>query len=480
MIKHHALFLVLLFAALAATVPHPAAADPAGVSARRQPLPGRDGLSVSVPAGWRLVNEAPTYYVRESELVQCVFIPLDPSSQVRDALSVMRTVWAIAKQEYPDVVAERVARAKDGSLVTMDVRFTNQKGTPSQAFYLVAVKGGRGLIAGYEAPAQLYARKRQALQNVLMSLHGGAPDAATPATKRAPARHALIDLPLVQRSTSDGSASVMAPADWQVQGAGTSMRVSTGAGEAVGAVIDGFQAVTGRGLYSGLIVAPYASGGACVANVYLPAAGATDIRVLTEWPATDYVQRTAPEYARYGVSVEASYVLVDFTRNGNTERGYFLMATTSPVRDMSGVGVWTGYAQGIWAPRAQFDSWGPLLMKIAGSFHISGQYTAGVVAAQWADIRRRLGEISRTVNETTEIVNRGYNDRQKIEQRRYDQSQRYAAGEEGYRAPGDDRIYMMPENYETWRQNPRTGEWMTTVSADEWNRLPVDRSLLVP
>jgi paraquat-inducible protein B len=90
---------------------------------------------------------------------------------------------------------------------------------------------------------------------------------------------------------------------------------------------------------------------------------------------------------------------------------------------------------------------------------------------------RRLGQASKTMAETTDVVIRGLRSHTANWDRALDKYNYYLSGEEARYSPLENRIYVVDSNLQKYTSNPNyPQEMLTEVPDQSWNKLPHERS----
>ena len=138
--------------------------------------------------------------------------------------------------------------------------------------------------------------------------------------------------------------------------------------------------------------------------------------------------------------------------------------------------IWTA-AQDVYirAPYAEFATWQPILDGILESFKINPNWQAmenqriqgqiqNQIAASQADISRRLGQISQTLSETSDIVTNSYWNRQATYDHISEQRSNAMLGVQNVASPSNE-VYQVPNGFDQyWADglgNLYGGSWMT-------------------
>lgn len=216
---------------------------------------------------------------------------------------------------------------------------------------------------------------------------------------------------------------------------------------------------------------PYQTAEGWIRQRYLPGLRRThpDAVLVQGGDLPDLARAQEAELARRGMVGRCSYgqSLVRFTqgRVPVLQRGRVQTVIVPVVAAMPGTPQpWTAEEpQLLQAPEAEFARLLPLLEGVAESVRANHEWNAreearvqGYVAASQADRSRRLGEISRTLAETSDLVTGGYWERQRItEHLSHDWSNAIRGYEDRVSSSGE--IFNVPSGYDrVFRDNQGT------------------------
>lgn len=430
----------------------PPFAAPAGWVEHRDPW---RGFRLHHPPGWQVTRtDGPTLVSGDPNLrSMAVFwpMPLRHPEELR-ALAIRYAQWRQHRATAPVQArldpSGRVLRLREGDL-------ESQLG--------VAADGSSALLSGIQAPR---GTDPSALLKIVASF------APIPAV----ARYLWVD-------PSEGSFAVEVPVGWAARGGvsrnnayGTPESLFEAWGDPSGLVrvrLSGqiHMMVDGGGLFAGLMgpQMPYQTAEGWLRNRVLPARRQThpDAVLLKGGDLPDLAREQEAELARRGMSGRSSYgqFLLRFTEGGVPvlQRGRVQTLVVPVMSLMPGTPQpWSAEEpQLLQAPEADFPRLLPVLEGVAESVRANPEWRAreearvqGHVAASQADQRRRLGEISRTLSETSDLVTGGYWERQRItEHLSHDWSNAILGYEDRVSSTGE--IFHVPTGYDRVFRDPQ-------------------------
>jgi hypothetical protein len=440
------------------------------------------GVSLERPAGWEVGVTQGIVTVRQDAagLTSALIWPLTLHVPL-SAEAVARQVIGLAHSANPTFTAWRVppaavpaAPASPGAGDTIFVRTqARQAGRLLDGAYTVMVSGTSALITGFQGPGERVQPLLPTLGRILASFR---PIPRLPRTSF--------------RDPTEGSFTALVPQGWQARG-GTnrgnnvygigfpSFEAASDAAGTLKAAVVWLQFAFSEGL-GGLW------GMATPGVQMLPSMPAAVFaeRWLVPWlrqhhaglkleraiDRPDLLPAAAAEWARAGLpleTVELSVAALQVTyREGNTV--FREKLGVSVQRAKPGMGFFTALP-GMWAaqvpnfvraPADQFERWEPVLLGVIDSLQIDQQWqqiqnqqVQARCRVMQQDTQRRLGEISHTLSETSDIITSGYWQRQAVHDRLSHTWSNTIMGTQDVVDPSG-TVYNVPNGYDQyWRDN---------------------------
>ncbi|MFH1452664.1 MAG: hypothetical protein ABIH00_01635 [Armatimonadota bacterium] len=422
------------------------------------------GISFNKPAGWDVFIDNGVVMIKPSyEGATCIFLyPIWHVNKKMDAVSFLSFMYYTAKKEMPglEIIDKRANANKTMAEVTTTV---TDCGVPAKGFYMVSLAEGRGLYCGYEAPSGEYDSKQTTLREVLKSLSivpmtfynaskSGKYYASTPASQSiAPT---INTNNFVTKSSSDGTMYVACPPDWQANGGNYFFIAHSPDGKLGVFTSDNHQPKTFDPqqylLYQ-----------------LMPFMKCSNTVIAGSEPNNDYMKMLQSQ----GIPSNA----VNFygeTTNGEGLRLKFAIMVSAT--NLQGYGAPGGYVSVIGAFGAPelFDRNFNVLLAMA----LSVTADSGKIMGNLRANLDRLGQASKTMSQTGDVVIQGLRQGSANTDRAFDKYNYYSAGEEARYSPGENKIYVVDSSLEKYAENPNySGEMLTEVPDHLWNQLPHDR-----
>ncbi|MEG6586690.1 hypothetical protein V6C17_14025 [Dendrosporobacter sp. 1207_IL3150] len=156
---------------------------------------------------------------------------------------------------------------------------------------------------------------------------------------------------------------------------------------------------------------------------------------------------TQPIPNQFGGSSELIRAI--FVQNGKTVEGLFTATIYQNVPFMNGPGGHQGYAlmfSGVTAPKNEFSDIQPILVSSLGSFNLSEQYVQSYISSSreaFAGVMRA----GQTLRETSDIITKGWNQRQKIHDILSEKRSDATLGKERVYDPATGQVYEFPNGW---------------------------------
>jgi hypothetical protein len=443
------------------------------------------GFSIAHPVGWEVFVFQGQISVREDPVgtVSALIWPFSLQAP-GTARNVALQLTALIHSTNPSFQAwQQDNIAPDSNRLTMRTRQTRY-GTQVEGNLNVLVDGIHVIVSGFEAPAQNLAQLSPVMTQILASFR----------TMELMPRQSHLD-------ATEGAFSLQAPLGWmvagginrnQVGGAGMVMfNVARDPQRLVSAVMpnllwtymdDGMGGFWGgMSGYPNMRFTPavkYCQG--TLAKWITKVQPAVKVESIIDRP--DLSDLYVHEWAKTGYVIGSYEVTVALMVTAYVENGIRLkqgsrVITQRPRGQLAGPMVlWTA-AQDVYirAPYAEFETWQPILDGILESFKINPNWQAmenqriqgqiqNQIAASQADISRRLGQISQTLSETSDIVTNSYWNRQATYDHISEQRSDVMRGVQNVTGPASE-VYKVPSGFDQyWMDglgNFYGGSWMT-------------------
>ena len=431
------------------------------------------------PNGRTIIVVAPTGHA----FAQMTFLHIDDrgNDSVRLATNTVRNVRA----QIPGLRIAWVRTTPDRRRTAMEIEYEAPDRTPLRGRQYFFMNHPEARVFGYEAEKARFSELQPVLLSVLSNITLLDPTQwKEPVGGSRPAPP--LDLPLRPQSLSDGSASLMAPPDWQVVGAKGRVLARNPTGDTA------FAFSTGD--FWGPSTLPYFDSSRIPGVIHTPYRPPIDALImLMQRFGSSRVQviersrdpaRAAAASSALNRRTEVESAVLTFTsEHGVRCKGYYDVLGFNPMPS----GQWGILFFAVWAPEAQFDRYLPSLMKIGGSFHIDERWAADYIRAGMENLKRLSARTSRMMAETAtaarESLTAAFQERARSQE--YLDYKRTATirGEQewvseveggtlyksdhwGLSREGRPLLEGQPYNYYNYQgQNPRYNETMTPVDA---------------
>ncbi|MBA4391794.1 MAG: hypothetical protein C0399_12785 [Syntrophus sp. (in: bacteria)] len=418
------------------------------------------GITLSKPKNWDVSVVNGIIFLRQSrESSTGVFLlPILRAHPKMDAVSFIRFMHDQIQIEHPDLKIEERRSNRTNTVAEVAIRYTNKTTREVMTgFYLVSIEGGRGIFCGYEAPASRFDSSHAILRNVLKNLKlsplafytGTSNDRVPPHKAVSP----TIDISkLTVKLSADRTMYLAVPPDWTVGGGNYSL-MATPPGEKMGVTATNDAQPKTRDPYTYLMKALlpfYRSSGT----------------VIHKREANHDVMRFSQSQ---GYSSKAENFIGETTQ-GNGQKVLFWIMINAATLPKGGGFVST---LGFFAVPELFERNSTVLYAIAASMSPNQQEIMG----RLRENLDRLGQASRTMSQTGDVVIQGLRSHTANWDRAMDKYNYYLSGEEARYSPLENRIYVVDSNLEKYAGNPRyPQETLTNVPDKLWNRLPHERN----
>lgn len=424
------------------------------------------GISFQKPKGWKVFIDRGVVHVKPSAGgVTGVFLcPILRAHPKMTSLSFLKFVYDLAIKQYPDLQLSDKRANSDGTLAEVSAIYTN-KTEKVKGFYVVSLDRGRGLYCGYEDAAAKFDVQRTALRNIWKSLKIAPADfyrATTDGKPRTGGREALggpgptIDVSrLVTKAGVDGTMYVAVPADWNV-GGGNFVFVATAPDERMGVFTtnDHQPKTFDNAVY--------------LTRQLLPFFQCRDTSVSRSEPNTDMMKLNRMQ----GIPSNALNFYGETTDKKGSRIKFGIMVDAVDLRSKGAPG---GYVTtlGCYAAPDLFDRNFDVLLSIA----LSITADQGKIMANLKQNLARLGQASKTMSQTGDVVLQGLRQGAANTDRALDKYNYYLSGEEARYSPLENRIYVVDSDLANYAANSRyPQEMLTSVPDSLWNKLLHERN----
>ncbi len=363
---------------------------PPGWQVTAQPSGERVGIAVTDPSGGASASMR--------------WLPVQGKA---DAVQVVAAQLQELRKRSGDASVDWVRTTADRRRAVAEVRFAKPRGAAFRARYYVNADATRTSVYVIEAPASDFARMQPTLLTVLgnVTLLNQASleqaRARIQATSGAPAPAAAP--PMSQRRLPDGSASMLVPEGWALQGGKGSVLSTSPATDS------GFSFASAEFWAQSRL--PYFDGSAIPAarrhpyvrpidalTAAMRQVGSSDFVVERRWQDAARAREASAALNRT-VEMEGA-VLRYRTARGVATRAFFEAFTLAPLPS----GQWMVVFWGVWAPADRFEQQLPTLAKMAGSFSINDAWAANYVQQGLARLREQMQRTQAAMRDTAATV----------------------------------------------------------------------------
>jgi hypothetical protein len=423
------------------------------------------GISLNKPKQWEVFVLNGAIFIKPSynSRINVFLIPILRAHPKMQALSFIYFVYEHARTQNPDLRIGEKRAGKNNTVAEVTATYTDKNTKEMmRGFYLVSIDDGRGIFCGYEAPKDQFDTNHTILRTVLRSLkltpfnfynatksgqfHTGA--SSSVGKEMTP----TIDIKkLTIKLSADRTMYLAVPPDWTVGGGNYSL-IATPPDEKMG--------VTATNDAQPGIFDPYGY----LMNKLLPFYRCTDT-VIHKRELNEEMMRFSRSQ---GYSSKAENFIGETTQIGRQKISFWMMvnAATLPAG---------GFVNtvGFYAVPGLFERNSKVLYTIAASMSPNQQEIMG----RLNENLRRLGQASKTMAETTDVVIRGLRSHTANWDRALDKYNYYLSGEEARYSPLESRIYVVDSNLQRYTSNPNYPQEMLTEVPDHlWNKLPHERN----
>lgn len=454
----------------------------------------RQGYRVLKPASWQAEVIDDSYLlIKENSNTDALVWPIKLSGEYArmNGLDLGNYIIGLVKDAYAGFKVESINVGKDKSSMQV-IATVPDPDAPSVTLKVVMTTfvdaQGNGLLAGYEAPIEVFERKEPVLRKIVASYAPIITEQTKAAVGPAPAQsggYATGTVQLTSFTSGDGGFTFNAPSGWQIESLGACTTKSMAAYDPQNTLRRVFAINTNT------VAMPISQNTAeQVAIDGLP----TLSRYVNAYGSVSNVQivpGTRQAYpATQGLSgiVDAAVFDITLSIDGKPAKGQVGTYIYDPSYGSLGA-AYLSLAGAISEPEA-FDSLigqaypgenrGPL-GKSVGSFEVSQSYANACSASSQADTNRRTGDLSRTLSETSDIVTSGYNERSRVQDRVAQKWSDTTLGVDRVYNPTNDQVYQVPnnfyDNYDINRQKFEMSD-LQQLTPDQWNNYaPLDGAL---
>lgn len=424
------------------------------------------GISFQKPKGWEVFVDQGVVHVKPAAgAVTGVFLcPILRAHPKMTSLSFLKFVYELAIKQYPDLRLNDKRANADGTLAEVSAIYTN-KTEKIKGFYVVSLDRGRGLYCGYEDAVAKFDVRYTVLRNIWKSLKIAPADfyrAAKDGKTRAGGRAApggpgpTIDVSrLVTKAGVDGTMYVVVPPDWNV-GGGNFVFVATAPDERMGVFTtnDHQPKTFDNAVY--------------LTRQLLPFFQCRDTTISGSEPNTDMMKLNR----MLGIPSNAMNFYGEATDKNGSRIKFGIMVDAV---DLKSTGAPGGYVTtlGCYAAPPLFDRNFNVLLAMA----LSITADQGKIMANLRKNLDRLGQASKTMSQTGDVVIQGLRQGAANTDRALDKYNYYLSGEEARYSPLENRIYVVDSDLANYAANPRyPQEKLTSVPDSLWNKLLHERN----
>ncbi len=423
------------------------------------------GISLSKPKEWGVFVLNGTIFIKPSynSRIGVFLIPILRAHPKMQALSFIHFAYEYGRAEHPDLRIGEKRVNKNNTVAEVTASYTHKAANEMiKGFYLVSLDEGRGIFCGYEASRDKFDHNHGILWTVLKSLklapfhfygstkrdqlHTSAPSSAK--REMTP----TIDInKLTMKLSYDRTMYLAVPPDWTVGGGNYSL-IATPPDEKMG--------ITATNDAQPGIFDPYRY----LMTKLLPFYRCTGTVIHKREPNEEMMRFCRSQ----GYSSKAENFIGETTQSGRQRVVFWMMvnAATLPAG---------GFVNtlGFYAVPELYERNSRVLYAIAASMSPNQQEIMG----RLNENLKRLGQASKTMAETTDVVIRGLRSHTANWDRALEKYNYYLSGEEARYSPLENRIYVVDSNLQKYASNPGYPQEMLTEVPDHlWNKLPHERS----
>jgi hypothetical protein len=318
------------------------------------------------------------------------------------------------RKKYPDFEFSNTWMTRDGSKAMTDVSFT-EKGVGVSGRLYCLVNQNRLLTMSYQAPKSLFSRQKYMLLTILNNIVFYDQNEEQ---KRNQEIQKLINRSsqpvrarMVQRRASDGSASFMAPANWQFE-ARKGKTIVGSEQENAGFVFTSIEAFAkDPGVrVPGVLISRYLPPDQFIGLFLKQFGQAGNVQVIEK--KLDH--QTARDGSRFlKTQCEAQDLVVKFSaKSGRNCLAVFKIISSHPAAFS---GQWWSIVSGFWASEERFVAYAPLLESIARSYQINDAWARSYIQSAIENLKRLQRKTRQSIQE--------------LHQARYDQQRSWEANQ---------------------------------------------------
>jgi hypothetical protein len=424
------------------------------------------GISFQKPKSWEVFVDQGVVHIKPAAgAVTSVFLcPILRAHPKMTSLSFLRFVYELAIKQYPDLRLNDKRANSDGTLAEVSAIYTSNT-EKVKGFYVVSLDRGRGLYCGYEDAAAKFDVRYTVLRNIWKSLRIAPADfyqAIKDGKIRAGGRVApggpgpTIDVSrLVTKAGVDGTMYVVVPPDWSV-GGGNFVFVATAPDERMGVFTtnDHQPKTFDNAVY--------------LIQQLLPFFQCQHTTISGSEPNTDMMKLNRMQ----GILSNAMNFYGETTDKNGFRIKFGIMVDAVDLRSAGAPG---GYVTtlGCYAAPPLFDRNFNVLLAMA----LSITADQGKIMANLKKNLDRLGQASKTMSQTGDVVIQSLRQGAANADRAIDKYNYYLSGEEARYSPLENRIYVVDSDLANYAANPRyPQEMLTSVPDSLWNKLLHERN----
>ncbi len=430
------------------------------------------GFRLAHPSGWQVITHQSQISIREDPigLVAAIIWPFSLRAPA-SARQVAQQLIGVARRSAPSFQAwQQSNAAADSNRITIKTRET-RFGQQLEGNLNILVNGLNVIVSGFAAPVQAVSQYSQVMAQILSTFR---------VTELMP-RQSFSD-------PSEGAFSVDAPQGWifrggvnrnNIGGSGTTQYnvsrdpqglVTAGMPTYSWVYMDGMSGMMGGvvGVFSGYPALRYMPAVQFCTQSVAPwmVQGQANFKVERVEDRPDIAEIFVADLAQSGImpnmyEVTAAILETSYNENGVQIRQKSRVFTQ---RQRGGVGtfaasapLWTGGLDIYYrAPEAEFATWEPVLQGILDSFQINPAWKQGeqrlaqnFIANSQQDIMRRTSQISQTLQETSDLITKGYWDRQATYDRLSEMRSNATLGVQNVVSSSGD-VYKVPYGYDQY------------------------------
>ena len=432
-------------------------------------MPGYDqysneqyGISLSKPKGWNVAVSGSVITISETPNSSSgiFLLPILRADPKIEAVSFLRFMYDQARVEHPDLKVEARRSDRNNTFAEVTTSYVNNKTKEEiRGFFMVSIEQGQGIFCGYEAPADTFDREHTVLKNIAKNLRitprpfskaAGTNTTAGDLSRKTPAP--TIDISkLTTKLSADRTMYMAVPSDWTVGGGNYSL-IATPPGEKMGVTATNDAQPATRDPQTYLMKA------------LMPFYGCSSTVIHKKEPNQDLMRFSRSQ----GYSSQAENFTGETTQKNGQKVTFWIMVNAATLPHGGGFVSTLGF----FAVPELFDRNASVLFAMASSMGPNQQEIMG----RLRENLDRLGQASRTIAATGDLVIQGQRSRTANWDRALDKYNYYLSGEEARYSPLENKIYVVDSRLEKYAGNPRYPQEMLSDVPDHlWNKLPHQR-----